>query len=160
MNTSFINLFDEKIMKVGLEAENAQDIILQLGELMAARGFVETTYGKDVFEREKSFPTGLPTQPFAVAIPHADPDHVIISSIAIGVLQDPIIFQQMGSGGTIELSVPLVFMLALKDFKQQTAVIRDLITMIQNKDLLQSILEAQSAEEIHAVLVKTDTTNH
>jgi len=37
------------------------------------------------------------------------------------------------------LDVPVVFMLALKDFKQQTSVIRDLMLLIQSGETIQAI---------------------
>jgi len=61
-----------------------------------ATGYVSEEFAEDVWEREKIFPTGLPTQPFGVAIPHADPDHVKQSAVCLGILNSPVFFNQMG----------------------------------------------------------------
>jgi PTS system galactitol-specific IIA component len=119
---------------------------------MAHAGFVEKTYWEDVYKREGAFPTGLPTQPVAIAIPHANPDRVIKNGIAIAVFDQPVKFRIMGSNEPDKLDVPVVFMLALKDFKQQTAVIRDLLTLIQSKTIIQDIYEAASSSEIYQVI--------
>ena len=154
MDPNFLNLFDEKMMQVGAKAANTAEAIQLLGAIMAREGFVEETYWKDVLKREQTFPTGLPTQPVAIAIPHADPDRVIKSGIAIAVFSQPVKFRIMGSNEADELDVPVVFMLALKDFKQQTAVIRDLLTLIQSKTIIADIYQAGSSGDIYEIIRK------
>jgi PTS system galactitol-specific IIA component len=152
MDPNFIKLFDEKMMKVNAQAPDTEEAIKLLGAMMAKEGFVEEAYWEDVYKREQTFPTGLPTQPVAIAIPHADPDRVIKSGIAIAVFDKPVKFRLMGSNEPDELDVPVVFMLALKDFKQQTAVIRDLLTLIQSKTLITDIHQAKSTLEIYELI--------
>jgi PTS system galactitol-specific IIA component len=152
MDQNFIKLFNEKMMRVGAQAANTEEAIKLLGAMMADEGFVEETYWEDVYKREQTFPTGLPTQPVAIAIPHADPDRVIKSGIAIAVFSHPVKFRIMGSNEPDELDVPVVFMLALKDFKQQTAVIRDLLMLIQSKTIISDIYLAKTTQEILKVI--------
>jgi PTS system galactitol-specific IIA component len=152
MDPNFIKLFDEKMMQVGAQAANTEEAIKLLGGMMAQEGFVEEAYWKDVYKREQTFPTGLPTQPVAIAIPHADPDRVIKSGIAIAVFQQPVKFRIMGSNEPDELDVPVVFMLALKDFKQQTAVIRDLLMLIQSKTIILDIHNAATTKDIYQAI--------
>jgi PTS system galactitol-specific IIA component len=152
MDPNFIKLFDEKMMTVGAQAANTEEAIKLLGGMMAQEGFVEEAYWEDVYKREQTFPTGLPTQPVAIAIPHADPDRVIKSGIAIAVFQQPVKFRIMGSNEPDELDVPVVFMLALKDFKQQTAVIRDLLMLIQSKTIILDIHKAASTRDIYQAI--------
>jgi len=154
MDEKFIQLFNEKMIRVGAEAANTEEAIKLLGTIMAQEGFVEEQYWKDVLKREQSFPTGLPTQPIAIAIPHADPDRVIKSGIAIAVFKKSVRFCTMGSNTSDELDVPVVLMLALKDFKQQTAVIRDLLTLIQSKGIIQTIYKASSPKEIYQTITE------
>jgi len=154
MDKNFIKLFDEKMMQVNAQAANTEEAIKLLGRMMASEGFVEEAYWEDVYKREQTFPTGLPTQPVAIAIPHADPDRVVKSGIAIAVFTQPVKFRIMGSNDPDELDVPVVFMLALKDFKQQTAVIRDLLTLIQSKTIISDIYSAKSTKEIIKVILQ------
>ena len=152
MDANFISLFDEKMMLVGAEAANAEEAIKLLGGVMAQEGFVEEAYWEDVYKREQTFPTGLPTQPIAIAIPHADPDRVIKSGIGIAVFKQPVKFRIMGSNDPDELDVPVVFMMALKDIKQQTAVLRDLLTLIQSKTIVSEIFHADSPKLILKII--------
>jgi PTS system galactitol-specific IIA component len=152
MDPNFIKLFDEKMIQIGAEAANTEEAIKLVGAMMAHEGFVEEAYSEDVFKREQSFPTGLPTEPVAIAIPHADPERVIKSGIGIAVFKQPVKFRIMGSNEADELDVPVVFMLALKDFKQQTAVIRDLMLLIQSQTIVPDIYKATSPSEIIKVI--------
>ncbi len=152
MDPNFLKLFDEKMMRVSAKAANTEEAIKLLGTLMAQADFVGEAYWEDVYKREQTYPTGLPTQPVAIAIPHADPDLVIKSGIAVAVFNEPVKFRIMGSNDPDELDVPVVFMLALKDFKQQTAVIRDLLMLIQSKTIISDIYHAASSKDIYHVI--------
>jgi galactitol PTS system EIIA component len=152
MDENFLKLFDPEMIAVGAQAADTKEAIQLLGGMMAAKGYVEELYWEDVLKREETFPTGLPTQPIAIAIPHADPDRVIQSGIAIGVFEQPVKFRIMGSNAPDTLDVPVVFMLALNDFKQQTAVIRDLMLLIQSGDIIQAIHEAKSSQKIFQII--------
>ena len=77
---------------VGVETVDAQDAIRKLTAILVETGHVMPEFAEDVWKREVSFPTGLPTQPLAVAIPHADPDHVKRSAVCVGILNSPIQF--------------------------------------------------------------------
>lgn len=155
MDENFLNLFDKEMIAVNAQAADTAEAIQFLGGMMAAQGYVEPQYWQDVLKREETFPTGLPTQPVAIAIPHADPDRVIKSGIAVAVFQQPVKFRIMGSNTPDTLDVPVVFMLALKDFKQQTAVIRDLMLLIQSGETIQAIHQAENSEAVYQIITKT-----
>jgi len=155
MDENFLKLFDKDMIAVGAQAADAAQAIQFLGSMMAAQGYVEPLYWQDVLKREETFPTGLPTQPVAIAIPHADPDRVIKSGIAIAVFEQPVKFRIMGSNAPDTLDVPVVFMLALKDFKQQTAVIRDLMLLIQSGETIQAIHTAKNNKAIIQIITQT-----
>jgi PTS system galactitol-specific IIA component len=155
MDENFLKLFDSDMIAVGAQAADTQEAIQLLGGMMAKKGYVEELYWEDVLKREETFPTGLPTQPIAIAIPHADPDRVIKSGIAIAVFEEPVKFRIMGSNAPDMLDVPVVFMLALKDFKQQTAVIRDLMLLIQSGETIRAIYTAKNSEEVFQIISRT-----
>jgi PTS system galactitol-specific IIA component len=152
MDENFLKLFDPEMIAVGAQAADTQEAIQLLGGMMAKKGYVEELYWEDVLKREETFPTGLPTQPIAIAIPHADPDRVIKSGIAIAVFEEPVKFRIMGSNMPDTLDVPVVFMLALKDFKQQTAVVRDLMLLIQSGETIRAIYGADNSRDVFQII--------
>ena len=104
---------DESLIVPHLEARDAADAIRALGTLLYHQGYVRDTFVEAVLEREKSFPTGLPTAEIQVAIPHADVEHVVKPGIAIGILEEPVEFGEMGSEDQ-KVRVKIICMLAVR----------------------------------------------
>ena len=76
MQYTLIDLLNIDHILLGVNANDAQDAIRLLTAALVQTGHVKSEFANDVWEREKSFPTGLPTMPLSVAIPHADPTTV------------------------------------------------------------------------------------
>ena len=139
---------------VGVETVDAQDAIRKLTAILVETGHVMPEFAEDVWKREVSFPTGLPTQPLAVAIPHADPDHVKRSAVCVGILNSPIQFAQMGTDGSTLLDIRLIFLLAIKEKEKQVDMIQQLITLIQSPSLLDGLSRAKDPSEAIALIQK------
>ena len=91
-------------------------------------------------------PTGLPTVPIGVALPHADPDAVLHPAIAVGRLVTPVMFREMGTPEN-GVQVRIVFLLALSS-KQQASVLSDLVVAFQRPGFLEWLVGAAGAPEI------------
>jgi PTS system galactitol-specific IIA component len=147
MQYTLIDLLKTEHILIGIEATGAQEAIRKLTAPLAKTGVVAPEFADDVWKREETFPTGLPTQPQAVAIPHADPDHVNRSGVCMGVLKSPVRFAQMGTDGSTVLEVSIIFLLAIKEKEKQVEMIQQLVTLIQSPSLLDGLSDAQNAEE-------------
>jgi PTS system galactitol-specific IIA component len=147
MQNTLIRLLNEEHILTGVEAADAQDAIGKLTEVLVETDYVTPEFSEDVWEREGTFPTGLPTQPLAVAIPHADPDHVKRSAVCVGVLNSPVRFSQMGTDGSTVLDVPIIFLLAIKEKEKQVEMIQQLMTLIQTPELLDGLSKAESPSD-------------
>lgn len=148
MTYTLLDLLRLEHIVLGVAAQDAEEIIRSLSDLLAATGFVQESFAEDVWEREQTYPTGLPTEPIAVAIPHADPDHVNQSAVCLGVLTKTVEFSQMGTDGSVVVDARIVFLLAIKEVEKQVVLIQQLMELIQNPDLLRNITASQSPEEI------------
>ena len=154
MQYTLIDLLKMEHIRIGVEAIDAQDAIQILTAPLVETGHVTPEFAADVWKREQSFPTGLPTQPIAVAIPHADPDHVNGSAVCVGILKAPVRFAQMGTDGSTFLDVPLIFLLAIKEKEKQVDMIQQLVTLIQSPSLLEGLPRAQDEAEAIALIQK------
>jgi len=157
MQYTLTDLLKPEHILIRVEAVNAQDAIRKLSAALVDSGHVTPEFADDVWKRELTFPTGLPTQPLAVAIPHADPDHVSLSAVCIGVLMAPVGFAQMGTDGATVLDVRLIFLLAIKEREKQVELIQQLISLIQNGSLLEGLAEAKDPAEAMALIKRTLT---
>ena len=147
MQYTLIDLLKMEHILIGIDVAGAQEAIRKLTASLVDTGHVQPEFADDVWKREETFPTGLPTQPLAVAIPHADPDHVNRSAVCIGVLNSPVKFSQMGTDGSIVLDVSVIFMLAIKEKEKQVEMIQQLISLIQSPKLLDSLLRVKDSAE-------------
>jgi len=152
MQYTLIDLLKMEHILVGVEAADAQDAIQILTAPLVETGHVTPEFAMDVWKREETFPTGLPTQPLAVAIPHADPDHVNGSAICVGTLKSPVRFAQMGTDGSTVLDVPVIFLLAIKEKEKQVDMIQQLVTLIQSPSLLDGLPKAKDSSEAMALI--------
>ena len=102
--------------------------------------------------REKKFPTGLPTKPFGVAIPHTDAKWTNHNAICVGILKEPIDQIVMGTDDT-PVKVSIVFMLALGQSNKQLNILSKLMTVFQNQDTLKKVKSA-SDDEVKEIVEK------
>jgi PTS system galactitol-specific IIA component len=144
-------LFDENIVLVELNGTSREDLLTTLTQALVQAGYVQPEYVDAVLEREKDFPTGLPTEPVAVAIPHGSPECVIKSGVAVGVLSNPVAFQEMGTP-TNTVDVRLVFVLAIREVESQTEILQRFMQIFQARALLEQLCVARKPENIVKLL--------
>lgn len=156
MQYTLVDLLKIEHILIDVEAANMQVAIQKLTAPLVETQCVTAEFADDVWKREMAFPTGLPTQPLAVAIPHADPDHVNQSAVCIGILKSPVRVSQMGTDGSTVLDVTIIFLIAIKEKEKQVAMIQQLITLIQSPRVLDGLSKAKDPVEamslVHDVL--------
>lgn len=154
MQNTLIDLLRTDHILVNVNVKDAQEAIQRLTVALVETGHVTPGFAEDVWKREQTFPTGLPTHPLAVAIPHADPDHVNKSAVCIGVLNEPVRFAQMGTDGSTSLDARLIFLLAVKEREKQVEMIGQLMRLIQTGSLLEDLAQAKDSAEALALIHK------
>jgi PTS system galactitol-specific IIA component len=130
-----------------MEAANAADAIAQLGAKLQNAGCVKESWVRAAIDRELVFATGLPTKEIGVAIPHTDVEHVLKQAIAVGVLQEPVKFVEMGNPDAT-VSVQIVCALAVAQSELMVKLLQQLVEVFQNPEVLRAIAGAGSAARI------------
>lgn len=143
----------ENLILVNMKAENNLVALAEIGRLLYDQGYVKETYIKAVQEREKVYPTGLPTASVGVAIPHTDAEHVITPAVAIGILNKGIPFQMMGSPDDM-VDVELIFMLALNEPTMQIVMLQKLMSIFQREELLLLLKTFKEPKAVIAAISK------
>lgn len=129
---------------------SVESVIRRLAQPLINDGLVVNDFADHVLAREANFPTGLPTEPVGVAIPHTDHQHVRRNGFAVGILAEPVIFEDMG-GEPEPVPVQIVFLLALAESNKQLNVLGWIMTLIQDAEYLQQLLTL-SDEDIFRTL--------
>ncbi|MCT1777174.1 PTS sugar transporter subunit IIA [Brachybacterium sp. p3-SID957] len=126
----------------GGEGRSAVEAVLRaLAARLLASGAVTAGFEAAVLERERRYPTGLPTV-IPAAIPHTDPEHVIEPGIAVATLREPVDFGEIGGSGGATVPVRLVVMLVLREAHAQLDALQHLIQALQDEAAVGTVLEA------------------
>jgi len=134
-----------------LRAPTAEAAIRALARELHGAGHVKDSFEAAAVARERRSPTGLPFEGGAVALPHAEPDHVVSHALALATLEASVKFRQMGDPATL-LDVGLVVMPALTAKEQASAGLSRLIELLQDAGLRASLASAPDAAAMHALL--------
>jgi len=147
--------FDAALCFARLEVASAEAAVRYLARELAKAGHVKASFEAAAVARERRSPTGLPFPGpgGAVALPHAEPEHVESPALAIATLARPVKFREMGSPAT-QLDVALVVMPALTAKEQAAAGLAQLIESLQSEALRRALLDANDAAAMRAALAQ------
>ncbi|CEG23730.1 putative licABCH operon regulator [Planococcus massiliensis] len=142
---------EKELVAIELEIDSKESVIAFLGNRLLEKAYVKEGFVESVLKREETFPTGLPTIPFGIAIPHTDGDMVNESKIAFATLKNPVKFLAMGQSGEL-IDIKVVFMLALKEPAAQLATLQKLVGLFQNPETVSKLAAITSAEELNDLI--------
>ncbi len=133
---------------VGLEAETPEDVIRRLAEPLLTSGRVDDGFVGAVLEREGKMPTGLPLAgAFNVALPHADPVHVIHPCMAVATLAKAVPFHHMVEPDEV-VPVRLVFLLALNAPDDQIEALGQIAAVLESIEQVEDLMAADRADRL------------
>lgn len=138
-------IINEDLVQTDVIASTQNEIFEQLAKPLYDFNLVNEGFLEGVRRREQNFPTGLPTEPFGVAIPHTDPEYVKQNAISVGVLRHPVTFTVMGTDDETT-DVRVVFLLALNESQKQLNILKSITELIRDAKQLEKLLSCDSTE--------------
>lgn len=147
-----LSMLNRDLILLDLDCKSSDEVIRTMAARFAEVGVVRESFIEAVAHRETVFPTAIPAE-IPIALPHTASEHVITPAVGVGVLRHPVEFSQMGSP-EIKLQPELVFMLAIKDPKAQIGLLKQMMKLIQNGELLRSIQRAADADTVYSLLAE------
>ncbi|HWR31127.1 MAG TPA: PTS sugar transporter subunit IIA [Negativicutes bacterium] len=148
-------ILDERLIVLGADVHSAEECILLMAALFEKYGYVKPGYGDAVVERERNLPTGLPGKKFNIAIPHTNNEFVIKPAVGVIIPREPVEFKMMGMKDKT-LSCEIILPLVVKDSKHQIGMLKKMMNIIQDGELLQSIKESKSSVDVMNCLSTLD----
>ncbi|MCT4662134.1 MAG: PTS sugar transporter subunit IIA [Tissierellales bacterium] len=145
------SLINSDLVFLDVEAENQWEVLHKLAMELEMQGYVKSSYGEAVIEREKVFPTGLPTMNVQVAIPHTDAKHVNNAGILFANLNKPILFKEMGNGVN-DVSAEMIFMLAIDKPENQVETLGKLMSIFSDGEFLKKLKSLTDSEKVVELL--------
>jgi len=150
-HNALINMLDPQAVFLRVDAEDAVEAISLLGGKLLEMGCVTDGYVAAVLEREATMPTGLPLGELNVAVPHTDPQHVLVPAIAVATLRRPVAFGNMEDPAE-SLAVSIIFLLALKEKGKQIEMLQSIAMLLQSGSVLQRLSAVENADEAMALI--------
>lgn len=130
---------NNKFIAIDGEAKDWEEAIRLCGKALVEKGYVDQTFVDGCVEREKEYPTGLPSA-IPVAIPHVQSDGIRENSICILRLKNPVIFYRMDSCDEY-IKIEMVFNLAIKNTNEHLEYLQKLMGFVMDKEKLQTCAE-------------------
>ena len=131
-----------------------EDLFKTVAQSLYNKNFVTETYYESLIAREIKFPTGLDMEEYYVAIPHSECGNIKKEFICVVVLEKPVTMNKMDDP-QIELPVEYVFFLGMNNDQDHLKVLKEVITIIQNKHLILEMKKTSSPDQIAGLLTKT-----
>jgi PTS system galactitol-specific IIA component len=143
-------VISEDLVMLGLEAADWQGALSALAERLHSGGYVRAGFTASLLKREATYPTGLPAA-VPVALSHTDPAEVRQSALAVGVLSEPVAFQEMGTPDKV-VWVELIFLLVIKDAAKHLELLKGLADLIKDQARLEALRDAKDASAVTEIL--------
>lgn len=140
-------LLDERLIALDADVHSDEECIRLMASRFEAYGYVRAGYGDAVIEREKTLPTGLPGKKINLAIPHTNNQLVIRPAVGVIIPHEDVEFCMMGMKAT-KLKCGVILPLVVKDSKQQIGMLKKIMKIIENGDLLNRMRNSKSKQEI------------
>ena len=129
-----------------------EELFKAVGKKFGELGYVKNSFSDALAERGKNFPTGLATEPFQVAIPHTDPEHVIKEAVSCIRLKNPLKFKDVGDDEN-DINAEFVFVLCIMEPEKQIDVLKALVEALSNEKIMNGIKAAKTPEEVYSLLI-------
>lgn len=136
------------------EASDWREAITLCGRMLTERGFAKPSFTQACIDRERRFPTGLPTA-VGIAIPHAESAHVNRSCLCVLRLGRPVMFRRIDDP-LQEIAVKVVVEIAIASDDDQTRTLSRLVRAFQDGDFLNRL---SSLDEVEARAAMEDWLN-
>lgn len=143
----------EELVFLNQQVSDRTELFKKLSDTYLEENYVGDGFYDFLSKREDDYPTGLQLDNHTAAIPHGDPEHIKESFISVVTLAEPIQMKKMEDPDEA-IDVDLFFVLGLADGGQHLDILRKVIGLIQQEEFVNEIKEAQSSEEVLAVIQK------
>lgn len=142
---------NESLVFRNIKGESKEEVLAYMAKKLYDQGYVKEEYIEAIQEREEEYPTGLPSSPPGIAIPHANYEMINKTTLAIATLDQPVIFNNM-EDSKVDIPVEIVIMMAIGEPHGQVEMLQKIVGIIQDEPLRQKMVETKSDSELLELL--------
>ena len=151
MKEGIMEILYEDLINFDVIAKNYEEAIRYNSKVLVKEGFVEEGYADMVIEREKDFPTGLIATGRGIAIPHTNPSLVKKQAVCVLIPKNPVDFTMMGTTDQV-VKAEVIFPLVIKDPDSQLSLLKKIVQLLQNDQLIDEIYHCRDKKKIIELL--------
>lgn len=144
---------NENLVFRDIDAKSDSDVLNFLANELYKNDYVKEGYIKGIQEREREYPTGLPSTAPGIAIPHANYELVKKTTLAIATLKQPIQFHNMEANQET-VPVQIVIMMAIGEPHGQVEMLQKIVGIIQNEPLRKEMISAPTDLALLSLVTK------
>ncbi|WP_294604252.1 PTS sugar transporter subunit IIA [uncultured Lactobacillus sp.] len=145
-------LFSEQVILQQQEIKSKKAALTILANELQKKKVVNGEFLPAILKREEKYPTGLALEGgLGVAIPHTDPDKVEKEQLGFISLKKPVKFRQMGDIDEY-VNVSMIFDLCLKSPDKQLNMLKNLMSMFTDTEIMKSIQNSTTRAEFLAII--------
>lgn len=145
-------MFSEQVILQQQEIKSKKAALTILANELQKKNVVNGEFLPAILKREEKYPTGLALEGgLGVAIPHTDPDKVEKEQLGFISLKKPVKFRQMGDIDEY-VNVSMIFVLCLKSPDKQLNMLKNLMSMFTDTEIMKSIQNSTTRAEFLAII--------
>ncbi|WP_291291157.1 PTS sugar transporter subunit IIA [Enterococcus sp.] len=142
---------NEELVFRNIKVDTDKEVLAYLANKLYQKDYVKKDYIEAIQKREFEYPTGLPSTPPIVAIPHANYELVSHTTLAIATLEQAVDFHNMENKNET-LPTKIVIMMAISEPHGQVEMLQKIVGIIQNETLRKRMILAESDFELLTLL--------
>lgn len=140
------DLLKHDLIQLDWEVADQDEFFNRMSDKLLGRGYVKESFLTAIKAREQAYPTALPTQPEAIAIPHSDAEHIIEPFIASTRLASPVTWHEMANNDETH-AVRFIFMLGFTQEDGHVEVLQTLLENFQDPEFMKRLGQARTEDE-------------
>jgi len=140
-------ILNEAGIFLDIQPRSSKEAIYLLAGALEKLGAVSSKYAEIAYKREQKYPTGLPAQPYPIALPHTNCEEVYQPALAFARLKEPVFFGSM-ENHSIDLPVSMVLLMANNKPQDQIRMLRRISKLVKNP---KNVIDLFALNEVHEV---------
>ena len=145
MSGFLASMINPELVFTDLACSDRQAFLQYISRILMKNNYVKGSFEEAIIEREKRYPTGLPTVNQHVALPHTDVQHARNPIIVPVRFKTPVVFKEMGNGIN-DIPCSMTFVLVVTEPEKQIDILQNLISLFIKKDFLDELYEEKTRE--------------
>ncbi|MCE9921389.1 MULTISPECIES: PTS sugar transporter subunit IIA [Hafnia] len=151
--------FFEELTFIDSSFQHQSDYFDSIFLSLKNRGYVRDSFLPAIKQREKLYPTALPTHPYVVALPHTDTEHVIRPFICVTRLYHEITWHEMANDDN-ELKAKFIFLLGFIDKDHHITLLQTLMECLSDEHFIEEMNQAPTPASLVKLLKSAITINN